>query len=146
MTIYHDTAPRPGRMAYVTTTISGDQLQLEHWTRYFDIEPTFFVEKDKRFITPTGKLSSGIGKTNIWGFSTKGIILDDALTPHLNYLISHLQLPRPDLKARLDTDHLTFRFTCFWANFTHDRIPVIEGEVEKIINESGGILLIDEYS
>jgi hypothetical protein len=72
--------------------------------------------------------------------------MDDTLSPHLDYLISQLGLPRRDLPARLESDMLKFRFLCFWANFTQDRAPTIEPHLEKVINESGGIVQIDEYS
>jgi len=134
MTSSNETIPRPGRMAYVTTTISGDRVAPEYWTRYSGIEPDFYVEKGRQFVTPVGKLSAGIGKSNIWGYSSRGIIRDDTLGPHLGYLISKLKLPRPDLKVRLEADMLNFRFSCFWVKFTHDRIPIIEPHLEKVIN------------
>jgi hypothetical protein len=57
-------------MAYVTTTISGDRVPPEYWTSYFGVVPTFRVEKGVQFVTPAGKRSVGIGKSNIWGYST----------------------------------------------------------------------------
>jgi hypothetical protein len=132
-------------MAYVTATISGYQCPPEYWTNFFGVMPTFYVEKGVPFVTPSGKQSTGIGKSNIWGCSTKGIITADVLNPHLSYLISQLKLPRQELKTRLEGNQSIFRLTCFWANFTHDRVPIIEKDLEDVVNNSGGVVLIDEY-
>ncbi len=137
---------RPGRMAYVSATISGESLTTDYWTNYFGVTPKFHVNKGEKFTTPSGKKSDEIGISNIWGYSTKGIIKDDSLIEHLNYMITILKLPRSDLDYLLKSNNCIFRFVCFWANFTQDRVPVISSEIEKTIKNSGGIILIDEYN
>lgn len=140
-----ETMIRPSRMAFATAMIFGDDTVPEYWTTYFGLEPTFYMRKGEPFVLPSGRQSTWPGKSNMWGYSTEDIIREDLLDPHLNYLISKLSLPRPDLKAFLTAHQLKFRFSCFWANFTGDRIPFVEPRIKEIIEESGGDLSIDEY-
>ena len=142
----HRIDARPGRLAYVTVTVSGDRLSPEYWTDYFGVEPTFYVEKGKPFVTPAGKLSAGIGQSNIWGYSTKGIVDDDELDPHLRSAISNLNLPRADLKKIVEENGVSLRFSCYWANFGGNRVPHIDDRLKEVVSESGGTVLIDEYS
>jgi hypothetical protein len=122
--------------------IFGDRTAPDTWTDYFGIAPTMYVEKGKPFLLLSGKQSTWGGKSNIWGYSTRGIITDNVLTPHFNHIIAKLKLPRPDLKEFIEENQLTFWFSCYWVNSTHDRVPVVEPHIEDVITQSGVLCLL----
>lgn len=71
--------------------------------------------------------------------------MSDDLTPHIEYLVSKLLLPRPDLPKLLELREETMRCFCYWDNYSGDRIPVIDPRLEAIVKKSGGYIEIDEY-
>ncbi len=136
-----DTRP----ITYASAIIGGDQMTHNYWNKYFGFIPNIVVEKGKHFITPAGKQSSSLGRTNIWGYSTKNIIFNSLITPHLEHLILKLCLPRPDIKSFIEANDLRFYVSCYWWNPEGDRIPVIDPQLDAMIRQSGGNIFIDEY-
>jgi hypothetical protein len=146
MTSFHNDKSAARPLAYASAVIRGDRIGPEYWNAYFGICPNaHFVEKGKHWITRSGKQSSSPGQSNVWGYSTKGVMTNDFLAPHLLHLISVLGLPRPDLKSLIEDKRLAFQVSCFWWNPAKTRVTVIEPNLEDIINKSGGTLFIDEY-
>jgi len=146
MTSSSEHIPTRRPLAYATAIIGGDNIGSEYWNAYFGVSPTTIVEKGKPFVTPSGRRSTSLGWTNIWSYSTKHIISADSLTPHLAYLIATLNLPRPDLKVLIEANNLKCLFSCYWMDSTPDRVPTVDGNLADIINKSGGVVYVDEYS
>jgi hypothetical protein len=132
-------------IAYATLTIGGDNVPSIYWNTYFGFAPTIFVEKGNFFVTPSGKPSRSLGRTNVWGYSTRDIIHDDFVAPHLKHLIEKFRLPRIALKSFIEANDLRFYVSCYWWNPERNRIPMIPPEHETIFRQSGGGIFIDEY-
>lgn len=133
----------PAARAYASLSISGDTLQPEFWTRYFDVEPDVSIVKGTPFSTPSGHVL--YRRTGVWGVSSKAAIQSDLLDPHFRYLIKHLGLPRTDLRDLLSEADVKIRFFCYWFKDTGDRVPDVASDIREMMETLGGIVDIDEY-
>ena len=145
MTLSRDLRGAARRLAYATALISGNEIPTRYWNDYFNLEPTTFVEDGKTCILPSGKTSSCLGRTNLWGYSTGNIITNDLLEPHIEWLVEQLKLPRDGFREIIEENKLRFRIFCYWTNFSGDRVPFVGKAIEDIIAVSGGVIVIDEY-
>jgi hypothetical protein len=148
MTMETDDAPQPGagyRLAHASVSVYGDQIDPDFWTGYFGCSPDKTRIKGVKFTTPTGRPSKFGASIGIWAISSREAVLSDQLTPHIDYLVSKLLLPRADLPKLLELRGETMRCFCYWDNYSGDRIPVIDPRLEAVIKESGGYIEIDEY-
>lgn len=133
------------RLAYASCSIYGDRLDHCAWSNYFQTNPDFSAVKGMPFITPSGRLSTGVGRTGVWGCSTEKIIRADELDPHLQNLVTRLRLPRLDLPEMLRRNEAWMRVFCYWLNDTGARIPTIDPQLREVIESSGGFIEVDEY-
>jgi hypothetical protein len=146
MTSHHDSVASDDALrslAYATFTITGDRVLPDFWTAYFGIDPDIAVTKGAAFVTPSGRTSSTPGRTGVWGITSKSVVKQDRLDPHLRYLLTRLRFPRDDLGASLQQLDASMRFLCFWNNRTS--APNISLEIEKLIAACGGTVEIDVY-
>lgn len=132
-------------MAHASFSITGDELDHQFWTAYFDVVPDTSIVKGKPFITSAGRLSSVPGRTGVWGIRSRQHVQSDALEPHLRYLINRLALPRADLRERLERAGVEMRFFCYWDNETGDRVPDVPDDIRTMMESLGGSVEIDEY-
>ncbi|MGH7072820.1 MAG: DUF4279 domain-containing protein [Stellaceae bacterium] len=132
-------------LAYATCVISGDDVEPAFWTKFFSVEPSTADVKGKPFKTPSGRTSSRPGRTGVWALSSKSVVSNDVLNPHIVYLISRLKLPREDLSRLIGESGATLSFLCFWSNYSGRRVPLIDPALRKIVESCGGIIQIDEY-
>jgi hypothetical protein len=133
------------RLAYATFSIIGDEIAPDFWTQYFGVVPTIEVVKGNLFKTPSGSMSSTPGRTGVWAYSSKNIVHDDILDPHIRFLVNCLKLPRTDLPNLLVEKKAKSRLSCFWSNYRGDRVPTIDDALRQIVELSGGVIEIDEY-
>ncbi|WP_229014250.1 DUF4279 domain-containing protein [Paraburkholderia gardini] len=130
-------------LAHATFTITGDAVQPEYWTKYFDVEPDLAISKDLPFVTPSGRPQRGV--VGVWGIYSKGEVKSDSLDPHLRYLIKHLDLPRADLPVLVNEVGAKMRFFCYWYNETGNRKPEIASDISELASLLGISIEIDEY-
>jgi hypothetical protein len=135
----------PDRLAHASMSIYGDDLDPEFWTSYFGCVSDRSLIKGVEKLTHKGIPSGFVARTGMWSVSSKDAVSSDDLTPHIEYLVSKLLLPRPDLGQLLEQRGETMRCFCYWDNYSGDRIPVIDPRLEAVIKESGGYIEIDEY-
>jgi hypothetical protein len=133
------------RLAYASCSISGDNLDPDFWTRYFGREPDIKVIKGKPFVTPWVRMSSGPGRTGVWGCSSRKAIHDNSLYPHIAYLIDTLGLPRPNIANLIEQMGQKMRVLCYWSNYEGDRIPRVSESLRSILATCGAVLEIDQY-
>ncbi len=133
-----------GQLARASFTVNGDTLVPDFWTAYFGIEPSLQVAKGKLFRTPLGQ-SRASGRTGVWSYSSRSAVHDDALDPHVSFLIARLCLPRTDLPLLLSEKGATMRVFCYWNNYTGGRTPIVSPSSRTAIQLSGGTVDIDEY-
>jgi hypothetical protein len=148
MTTLNDDARSPSAehpLAYASVSVYGDSLDPVFWTNYFGFTPDTVLIKGVAFTTPSGRPSKFPARTGAWGISSREAVVSNDLTPHIEYLVSKLLLPRPDLPKLLEQRGETMRCFCYWANYAGDRVPVIDPRLEAAIKESGGYIEIDEY-
>ncbi|WP_407945318.1 hypothetical protein [Paraburkholderia antibiotica] len=81
----------------------------------------------------------------MWSINSENAVRSDHLEPHLRYLVQLLALPRPDLKARLESASAKVRFFCYWVNESGDRVPDVPADIVALIESIGGTVEIDEY-
>ncbi len=132
-------------LAHATFTITGDRVVPRVWSDYFGVEPDICIEKGKPFKTPSGRISSSLGRVGVWGCRSKGIIAADTLDPHIRYLMARLGLPRLDLPEKLRQSQAWMRILCFWSNYGRDRVAMVDPQLKQAIESSGGVIEIDEY-
>jgi len=72
-------------------------------------------------------------------------VRSDKLEPHLRYLVQRLGLPRPDLKAHIESVRAKVRFFCYWVNESGDRVPDVPDDIRTMMEAMGGTVEIDEY-
>jgi hypothetical protein len=132
-------------LAHASVSVYGDDLDPDFWTSYFDCVPDRSLIKGVERLTHKGLPSGFAARTGMWSISSKEVVTSNDLTPHIEYLVSKLLLPRPDLLKLLEQRGETMRCFCYWANYSGDRIPVIDPRLEAAIKESGGYIEIDEY-
>lgn len=131
--------------ANASFSIAGDLVRPETWSAYFNVKPDAFVLKGEHFTTPSGKTSSGPGRTNMWSVNSKLAVQSDRLEPHLRYLIELLALPRSDFRDLLNKQQARVRFFCYWDNASGDRVPDVPDDIRSMMAEMGGTIEIDEY-
>jgi hypothetical protein len=129
--------------AHATFLVDGDENPA-FWTVYFGLEPDIFVVKGKPFRTPSGRMSSNLGRAGVWGYRSKQAVQSDTLDPHIEYLVALLRLPRADLPELLREREATTRLLCFWLS-DETELPVIDRRLEEIVTASGGTIQIDHY-
>lgn len=132
-------------LVYANCTIYADRLDHRAWSNYFRTDPDFSVVKGMPFRTPSGRMSTGVGRTGVWGCSTEDSVQTDELDPHLQHLVTRLRLPRLDLPEMLRRNEAWMRAFCYWFNATGNRIPAIDPRIRQAIESSGIIIEIDEY-
>jgi hypothetical protein len=133
-------------LAFASMSLYGDALDPDLWTTYFGCRPDTALIKGIEKLTRTGRASGFKAGIGVWGISSREAVVSNDLGPHIEYLVSKLLLPRPDLRKLLEQRGETMRCFCYWANYSGDRIPVIDPRLEAIIKESGGYIEIDEYN
>jgi hypothetical protein len=129
--------------AHATFLVDGD-ADPAFWTTYFGVEPDIFVVKGKPFRTPSGRMSSALGRAGVWGCRSQPAVQSDTLDPHFEYLFDLLRLPRADLPELLRDRKATMRLLCFWRS-DETEPPVIDRRLEEIVKASGGMIDIDQY-
>ena len=105
MTMETNDAPQPAagyRLAHASMSVYGDQIDPDFWTSYFGCSPDKTRIKSVKFITPAGRFSKFGASIGIWAVSSREAVLSDHLTPHIEYLVSRLLLPRGDLPTLLE--------------------------------------------
>jgi hypothetical protein len=132
-------------LAEASFTISGDEVNPDFWTHYFDVSPEISIFKGDPINDPTGQGRTLKRRTGVWAFSSGIAVHDDRLEPHLRFLVAQLGLPRADLRRQIEKQRASVRFFCFWVNETGNRIPDIPHDIRKLIESLGGMVDIDEY-
>jgi Domain of unknown function (DUF4279) len=135
----------PHALAHATLIISGDSVSPEAWTAYFDVQPDRVITKGRPFQLPSGKFSPCPGKLGLWAVESKAAVRSDLLGPHLQYLKSHLGLPRANLRDLVLAQGAKMALWCYWMNDTGDRVPDIPDDIRAMIEAMGGTVEIDEY-
>jgi hypothetical protein len=133
------------QLAFASFSIAADDLDVDFWSKYFGIEPDRPIRKGRRFMTPSGRLSSLPGLFGMWRIESRHTVRSDTLEPHLRYLAESLEFPRADLRDLLQQQNAEMRFFCYWANYTHDRIADIPDDIRAMMESMGGTIEIDEY-
>ncbi len=132
-------------LAYASLCVNGDGLLPSFWTRYFGLMLSAWRIKGEHWTTPSGQLSTHPAQTGSWILSSKHAVQSDLLNPHVASLLSRAALPRRDLPDVLADTGTKMRIFCYWDNYAGDRVPVIDAELERIVNDSGGCVEIDIY-
>jgi hypothetical protein len=132
-------------LAHATFIISGASVYPEFWTSYFGVRPDREISKGQPFLLPSGKLSPRPGKLGLWAVESRGAVRSDELSPHLQYLKSHLGLPRADLRELLRVRNAKMALWCYWMNDAGNRMPDVPTEFRAMIETMGGRIEIDEY-
>ncbi|KAA1011284.1 DUF4279 domain-containing protein [Paraburkholderia panacisoli] len=133
------------QLAHASFSIYQDAEPPEFWTAYFDVQPDIAIIKGKPFVTPSGRLSSGLGRIGVWGIKSKQHVQSDLPEPHLRYLIERLALPRADLPELLRRTNARMCFFCYWDNENGDRMPDVADDIRQMMESMGGTIEIDEY-
>jgi len=142
MTIHIEDRDYPP-LAYISFSISGETLEPEFWTSYFNTTPKIGYKKGDKFTTSSNRTI--VRPTGVWSFSSEPFVKRDLLTPHFYYLIEKLNLTRHDLKVKLNEQNVRARFFCYWRNENGDRIPDIPGSVKILADNINCEIDIDEY-
>ncbi|SMG44919.1 DUF4279 domain-containing protein [Paraburkholderia susongensis] len=132
-------------LAHATVIISGDSVSPEFWTSYFGVQPDREIIKGRPFQLPSGKLSPHPGKLGLWAIESRSAIHSDHLAPHLQYLKSHLGLPRADLRDLAAMQGAKVALWCYWMNEAGDRVPDVPDDIRAMMEAMGGTVEIDEY-
>jgi len=133
------------RLASASFTISGDHVEPEWWTLYFGVTPDTALKKGERLRDPTGQNRVLRRRISVWGVDSENAVRSDKLEPHLRYLVQRLGLPRPDLKAHIESVRAKVRFFCYWVNESGDRVPDVPDDIRTMMEAMGGTVEIDEY-
>jgi hypothetical protein len=136
---------KPSSLAYASCIVRGDDLEPDFWTENLGVTPDGTAKRGEPFILLSGRISAAPSKFGFWRVSSKMRISTDELNPHIEYLINILKLPRANLKDLLTERKATMHFSCYWNNYSGDRVPTINSNFVEAINLSGGIIEIDEY-
>lgn len=133
------------QLAHASFTVSGDHVQPEIWTRYFDVMPDIAHAKGDPIADPTGQRRNLARRTGVWGVRSRSAIHSDLLEPHLRHLVQKLGLPRDDLRELVAQTGASMRFFCYWDNHPRTRIPDIPDDIRAMMESMGGTIEIDEY-
>jgi hypothetical protein len=132
-------------LAHASFYLIGDDVSPEFWTRYFGVTPASTRTKGQLYSYPSGKLSTKPATSGFWSVGSEFAIRSDALTPHLQYLVSLLALPRADLQERMRAQNAKMELWCYWLNESGDRVPDIPSDIRTMIESMGGTIELDEY-
>lgn len=131
-------------LAYVSFTISGDNVAPGFWTGYFGVQPDIAVTKGAP-IRGAGGTGTAQRRTGVWGLESRLAVRSDQLGPHLQFLQKRLGLPRADLRALVEQVGARMRFFCYWVNESGNRVPVIPHDIQTMAEDQGIAIDIDEY-
>jgi hypothetical protein len=84
-------------------------------------------------------------RSGYWAISRKHAVQNDLLDHHIRYLVSRVGLPRYDLRSALIDTKATMRIFCYWDNYSGNRVPMIDPELDSIVTASGGTVEVDVY-
>ncbi|MFM0738488.1 DUF4279 domain-containing protein [Paraburkholderia xenovorans] len=139
------TPTNPNAGAFASLLITGDTVLPEFWTEYFGVAPSMSIVKGRPFILPSGRTSQSLGITGLWRFSSERAVESDQLTPHFQYLVTRLALPRDGLRELVQEAGAQVRLSCFWFNPSGQRAPDVPDDIQQLMESLGGQIDIDEY-
>ena len=130
-------------LARASLSIHAKTLEPKFWTDYFGIAPDHSHRKGEHFLTPSGRLSTGVAWIGAWLFDTDSKVRSDLLDPHIAFLVDRFVLPRGDLPQILQDRSANMRLFCYWDNGSGNRVPHISQHLRDIVTLSGGTIEID---